>query len=933
MQLIVGQRCISHAEPALGLGIVIEVEYRRVTISFPAAEETRTYSSDSAPLTRVEYAAGEQITTAEGESFTVMEKDSFDGIITYTVVDSEGVEKDICEVRLAANVRLTTPKHRLTSGQTARLATYQMRIEALLQKSRTNSLKINGLLGSRVNLIPHQLYVASEVAKRHAPRVLLSDEVGLGKTIEAGMIIHNQLLNEMVKRVLIIVPENLLHQWLVEMLRKFNLTFSIFDRNRLQEIGEDINPFEEEQLILCSSDFVTDEDNRHIRDLIISCDWDMLVVDEVHQVQLHSNNSDSDSFSFIKKLSEKAAGLILLSATPEQSGIENHFARLALLDPDKFCNLEEFIKSEKRYSELSDILQKLDETDNISEETLAVIEKVFTIPESAKENKERLINSLVDQHGTGRILFRNSRSIHTDFPQRVIKSYPLELPDIYLSDIVDETEINGLYPESTADIDWLENDPRVEWLQQLCKENKNEKILVICHLPQTAAELDRYLNLYAGIRSTSFYEGLSIIERDRSAAYFQDSENGAQIMVCSEIGSEGRNFQFARHLVLFDLPFNPDLIEQRIGRLDRIGQIGDINIYTPYICETVQEISYSWHDAIGTFQSKSSENYLVYEKFAEQLEHIDVDNKTKLDLLLKEATAMAQENREQLSKGRDILLEHNSCNKEKAEKLVNLVKQEDECNNLQLFMEKVFAKYNIDEEVISENIYFIRVGENSGNNTPFVLPPKGMQITYDRDTASQRDDVEFITREHPIVIETIDNLINSETGNSTVCSTRIKNLPQGSLLLESFFSMEAIAPRKYQLHRFLPSEPLRIVIDMKGRELTELLDYDKLNSICQPVAKKISSVAVQKVKAEIEEMVKASQKIAEKQLPHIAANAKAMAEKHIKNDIDRLKNLQEINNLVRESEIEFYEEMLAESLKNLENTTATLQALRLVVNM
>ena len=86
-----------------------------------------------------------------------------------------------------------------------------------------------------------------------------------------------------------------------------------------------------------------------------------------------------------------------------------------------------------------------------------------------------------------------------------------------------------------------------------------------------------------GIRATLFHEGMSLIERDRAAAWFADPEEGAQVLICSEIGSEGRNFQFAHHLVLFDLPSNPDLLEQRIGRLDRIGQNAVIKIHVPYV--------------------------------------------------------------------------------------------------------------------------------------------------------------------------------------------------------------------------------------------------------------------------------------------------------------------------------------------------------------
>ena len=118
---------------------------------------------------------------------------------------------------------------------------------------------------------------------------------------------------------------------------------------------------------------------------------------------------------------------------------------------------------------------------------------------------------------------------------------------------------------------WTDFDPRVDYLIDLLKSLKKEKVLVICAHAQTAIDLEAALRVKEGIRAAVFHEGLSIFERDKAAAYFAQDEDSAQLLLCSEIGSEGRNFQFAHHLVLFDLPSNPDLLEQRIGRLDRIG--------------------------------------------------------------------------------------------------------------------------------------------------------------------------------------------------------------------------------------------------------------------------------------------------------------------------------------------------------------------------
>ena len=176
---------------------------------------------------------------------------------------------------------------------------------------------------------------------------------------------------------------------------------------------------------------------------------------------------------------------------------------------------------------------------------------------------------MLDRHGTGRILFRNTRAAIEGFPQRILQSYPLQTQ-----------------PGQVVVGPWLESDPRVTWVESFLKAHRQEKVLLICAQAQTAVDLEKHLHLDVGIRSAAFYEDLSIIERDRAAAYFADEDGGAQVLICSEIGSEGRNFQFAHHLVLFDLPENPDLLEQRIGRLDRIGQSQDVEIHVPYLIGT-----------------------------------------------------------------------------------------------------------------------------------------------------------------------------------------------------------------------------------------------------------------------------------------------------------------------------------------------------------
>ncbi len=167
---------------------------------------------------------------------------------------------------------------------------FELRRRTIEQQQQLSQSDLIGLGGARIDLLPHQLYIAHEVGKRLAPRVLLADEVGLGKTIEACLILHRQLLTGNATRALIVVPEPLLHQWLVELVRRFNLKFSLFDEERCRAIvesGQSDNPFLAEQLIICSLDLITNSQQRLSQ--AIDANWDILIVDEAHHLEWHKD--------------------------------------------------------------------------------------------------------------------------------------------------------------------------------------------------------------------------------------------------------------------------------------------------------------------------------------------------------------------------------------------------------------------------------------------------------------------------------------------------------------------------------------------------------------------------------------------------------------------------------------------------------------------
>ncbi|MGK0528189.1 MAG: ATP-dependent helicase HepA, partial [Alteromonadales bacterium] len=346
-QFSVGQRWLSNTEIELGLGVVIGSDFRSVEVLYPATGEARKYTKQDAPLTRLIFEIGETVKSQDGWEMTITEKEeSQDLFIYHGLREDTKAQARLPETMLDSHIRLNQPEKRLFSQQLDNPKWFDLRERALDHQYdylRSNTI---GLAGARISLIPHQLHIASEVGGRHAPRVLLADEVGLGKTIEAALIIHQQLKTGRAERVLILVPDSLMHQWLVEMLRRVNLPFAIYDESRCEAIEKSegleddypsdtsaVNPFENDQLVLCSIDFLSKSEKRQQQ--IQAAGWDLMVVDEAHHLAW-SSEAPSAEYLCVEALANQTPGVLLLTATPDQLGHESHFARLRLLDPARF---------------------------------------------------------------------------------------------------------------------------------------------------------------------------------------------------------------------------------------------------------------------------------------------------------------------------------------------------------------------------------------------------------------------------------------------------------------------------------------------------------------------------------------------------------------------------------------------------------------------
>ncbi len=955
-----GQRWISDAELQMGLGTVLSTDQRTVTVVFLASGETRIYATATAPLRRALFTIGDSVTSHEGWELRIESINETKGLITYIGTRDDGSPAELAEGHLDNFIQLNRPSERMLSGQLDANKRFELRRRTLHYANRLGHSELRGLTGGRTSLISHQLYIAHEVAGRYAPRVLLADEVGLGKTIEAGMIIHQQLLSELAQRVLIVLPESLVHQWLVEMLRRFNLHFSIFDAERCHAISEDEgNPFESVQLAIVSLDFLSSEPKYYKQ--ILSGDWDLLVVDEAHHLQW-SEQAPSLEYELIERLAAHIKGVLLLTATPEQLGKAGHFARLRLLDPNRFPDFASFVEEEKHYEPIAQAVEELLGDQPISAAAHAILEYTFSEGDNAEllqqltnpkisrqhqsDARRALVEHLLDRHGTGRVLFRNTRSAIKGFPGRQLHTYalplPLEYSDCLLAfqgSAIGEPQLllspELLYQAASDNIPrWTEIDPRVQWLGDQLKQLRPAKVLVITASADTAMDLAEILQTKTGIHAAVFHEEMSIIERDRAAAYFADQEFGTQVLICSEIGSEGRNFQFAHHLVLFDLPLNPDLLEQRIGRLDRIGQTETIQLHVPYLEGSAQEIMQQWyHQGLSAFEhtcpAGSSVFVQVRETLLEALHQLE-NSTEELMALIATTQRLYNDMNDKLQRGRDRLLEYNSCRPHIANNLKALAQAEDENNDLADYLEHLYDCYGVDMEEHGEQSFLISQGEKMQHAFPG-LHEEGMVITCDRATALANEDMHYITWEHPMVRGAMEMVLTSELGNSSITTLKAPGLKPGNLLLEGIYVLESSGSRELNLSRYLPPTTIRIVIDQSGTDHSQLLSSELIRDNSAKVDKATAGKIVRAYAEALRNMIVSADKLAREQAPELLGSAHQQTRQTLEREINRLEALRKVNPNVRDEEIEFFAEQWKTLDLVLETASPRLDAVRIII--
>lgn len=914
-----GQRWISTSEPELGLGTIVSCGNRRIEISFATHAAVRTYAFDSAPLQRIIFSAGNTIEDMNGKKYLVssIEEGAGSGLVTYRCG-----RKSIREDELSDTIAFSTPPQRLAAGIADDIHSFPFRAELLQLRTKIDSSEARGFSGGRIDLIPHQLYIARRAASRAEVRVLLADETGLGKTIEACLILHRRMVTGQVSRALVLVPDALVHQWFVELLRRFNLTSRLLAdeyENEYEEIHEEEESgeerFDEDPLWICSIAKVAGD--KKIARQITRTQWDMVIVDEAHHI-----SAKDPLFGLLEKLASSCGSIILLSATPEQFGREGHLARLRLLDPHRYREVESQQIESQRLQLITSCIEKRHNTaQNVTggDNTLITLSDelyAFLAQRQEKSGGNSLdfllprtmtISHLIDLFGAGRAYFRNTRRTITGFPQRIVSIVRLDQPDD---------------PQT---------DPHVKWLAGFLRRHPRRKVLVITSTISGATSVrdgvQRLMSVDAGI----FHEEMTLLQRDRQAAWFAE-ENGARLLVCNESGSEGRNFQFCSDLVLLDLPWNPELLEQRIGRLDRIGQKNAITIHVPVLKGSTQEALVRWyHDGVGTLEKNVPAAATVFAEMAPRLRSVvakaDADCSDTLDKIISDTQKRTAELTAELFNQRDFLLEFASSDPVVADRLIDTISRESSEIRLETLMEKLLSHFGIKLEEAGANRLALLTEYCTDHAFPLPRSERPV-VTYDRATACIHDNVEFLTIDHPMVTGGLDLYLSSASGTSSFALWHDPQITE--MLLETLWVTECIAPPRLRIFRFLRPEAMRLVVNHRGDLVTDAYPPAVLDMRCKngPVDKLIAQKRV--VETTLPRLLSSSETWANRLMePAIKRAASAISAEYA-TEQKRLATLKAQGAPVSDGEIKVLDTEMRELEKHLSAGRVRLDALRLI---
>jgi ATP-dependent helicase HepA len=893
-----GQRYSSRSEPELGLGLIHNLDGQTVEVLFPGPQVSRHYEKRDAPLERIILADGTTFSDNDIEH-EIFGHEEFEGCVVYHLEDDDLHERDLPDY-----LELNGPVQRLLGDQLDPPRSFDLRHEALLAEEHLGSRPTVGLQGGRIELYPHQLDLADQLCHRQRVRAMLCDEVGLGKTIEAALIAHRLLLSGRIARMLIVVPPALSYQWFAELYLRFHLSCALSSEEELKVVDSEqgmlAQPF-----VICSLEHLDqakwEEEN-----------WDLLIVDEAHHIV-----KDSNEGRIIETLSAQVEHLLFLSATPSNPQDPEHFWRLACLEPDQL-DFDSYLSELELTSEWSQLAEDLQKGNELSPEQLQVFKQHLPASSSQPLSPKAALQRLLDAHGPGYHMVKNTRRRIGGFPERQLQCVSLEgNPKRATEELRHEWGW-----ESSYSYRWSK-DPRFIWLQDWKLEYRGQKALILCDNRLKVESLAKALETSPAEKCARFHEDMSTLERDRMAAWFNDPK-GPDLLISSNLGAEGRNFQVASHLIMMDLPLEPALLEQRIGRIDRIGQKGSVQIHVPVITASPQEQLCRWHDQVfnGFAQPWCGVDEVFQRHRAQLMELLSKGKGTGLDTLIEQAAIEQQQLWQRLEHGRDPLLELCWWDMGRSEALAEAVRSEDEDSSLEHFMINAWELWGLDCHKLGKRSHRLKAGQLY--QLPFPgFKEKGMTVSFDRRQALLRDDAAFISWDHPMVSDGIAMIASSQRGRASAC---VVAAPSSNLLIEMTFRIQHRCPKQLCADRYLPPQGLRFAFDKSGKSIR--LNSSKLMERAKGCRK--LPMAANELQAWLQQRISQGEQEARLKAEAITAKASQAMNEDFGRSEQRLTDLLACNPAMNPKELEHCRQQRQDLQKGLAQVVTQLDSIRLI---
>ena len=534
-----------------------------------------------------------------------------------------------------------------SSGSTMQYDENYLRYVTLLSKIKNETA--GGFLSSLASGIiplPHQLHVLNRAMETNNIRYILADEVGLGKTIEAGMIIRELKSRGLVSRILVVCPTGLVTQWASEMQEKFHEKFQVIlpsDYDTIRRLTDNDDVYGQFDQVISPMDSIkpiekhagwseekVEKYNEERIYSIINSGWDLIIIDEAHRVA--GSSGEVARYKLGNLLAQASPYLLLLSATPHNGKTEPFLRLIRLLDADAFPNAKSIvreqvapflIRTEKRevIDNNGNLLFKnrithlvtisWDERNNLQRELyemvssyvaktynkalrnrkknmcliflLIIMQRMVTSSTAAiRQSLERRLNVLLEQRTcVGNLREEDLDELNIeDGVEDALEAISLDME----LEIEELKQIISLAKQAQFQNQDAKVEPLLNEIDAILSEDRTQKVIIFTEFVATQTYLQELL-VNRGYTVTILNGGMSIDERN---AAMQEFKTSTSIFISTDAGGEGLNLQFANIIINYDLPWNPMKIEQRCGRVDRIGQQRDVHIYNFIVGETVE---------------------------------------------------------------------------------------------------------------------------------------------------------------------------------------------------------------------------------------------------------------------------------------------------------------------------------------------------------